>query len=69
MYITKDKLSLNKLLHVSTNASGVRLLSAQWGGFHPHVVYVSHCELCASKVEPWVASASVPKLLQMLLAA
>jgi hypothetical protein len=60
--ITADKLRLNTLSCASTHASGVRLLSppARWLP-PPH-------GLRASKVEPRLASASVPKLLQMLSA-
>jgi hypothetical protein len=32
IYITSDKLCLNKLLHVSTQASGIKLLFPQQGG-------------------------------------
>jgi hypothetical protein len=32
IYITADKLRLNKLLHVNTHASGIKLLSPQQGG-------------------------------------
>jgi hypothetical protein len=32
VYITADKLHLNKLLHESTHASGIKLLSPQQGG-------------------------------------
>ena len=64
IYITADKLRLNKLSRASTHASGVRLL------FPPPVRWLPLPHgFRASKVEPWVASASVSKLLQMLFAA
>jgi hypothetical protein len=40
--ITANKLHLNKLSNASTHASGVRLLSPQWGGFHQHMAYAPH---------------------------
>jgi hypothetical protein len=61
-YITTGKLRLDKLSHGSTHASGIRLLP-------PSGVASTSTELRASKVEPWGASTSAPKLLQMLLAA
>jgi hypothetical protein len=42
IYITADKLHLNKLLHASTNAFDVGQLSPQGGGFHLHMAYAPH---------------------------
>jgi hypothetical protein len=42
IYITTDKLCLNKVSHMSTHTSGIRLLCPQQGGFHLQVASVHH---------------------------